>query len=67
MQSFKPKPIKKIKNDKKINFSLDVKHNEFLNTFNKDENDKLPTMIYELSLLQEKINSYEKKRNSITN
>jgi len=61
MQSFKPKPIKKIKNDKKINFSLDVKHNEFLNTFNKDENDKLPTMIYELSLLQEKINSYEKK------
>jgi len=61
MQSFKPKPIKKFKNDKKINFSLDVKHNEFLNTFNKDENDKLPIMIYELSLLQEKLNSYDKK------
>jgi hypothetical protein len=59
MQSFKPKPIKKIKNDKKIHFSLDVKHNEFLNTFEKDENDKLPQMRFDLSLLQEKLNSYE--------
>ena len=59
MQSFKPKPIKKIKNDKKIHFSLDVKHNEFLNTFEKDENDKLPQMKFDLSLLQEKLNSYE--------
>jgi hypothetical protein len=59
MQSFKPKPVKKIKNDKKIHFSLDVKHNEFLNTFEKDENDKLPQMKFDLSLLQEKLNSYE--------
>jgi hypothetical protein len=59
MQSFKPKPVKKIKNDKKIHFSLDVKHNEFLNTFEKDENDKLPQMKYDLSILQDKLNSYE--------
>jgi len=65
MQKFKPKSVKKIKNDNKQNFSLDVKHNEFLNTFEKDENDKLPQMKYELSLLQEKINSYEKEKNSL--
>jgi hypothetical protein len=65
MQTFKPKPVKKIKNDKKINFSLDVKHNEFLNTFEKDENDKLPQMNYELSLLQDKLSSYEKKNISL--
>jgi hypothetical protein len=65
MQKFKPKSVKKIKNDNKQNFSLDVKHNEFLNTFEKDENDKLPQMKYELSLLQEKINSYVKEKNSL--
>jgi hypothetical protein len=65
MQSFKPKPVKKIKNDKKIHFSLDVKHNEFLNTFEKDKNDKLPQMKYDLSLLQDKLNSYENGKISL--
>jgi hypothetical protein len=65
MQSFKPKPVKKIKNDKKIHFSLDVKHNEFLNTFEKDENDKLPQMKFDLSLLQDKLNSYENGKISL--
>jgi hypothetical protein len=59
MQSFKPKPLKKIKNDKKIHFSLDVKHNEFLNIFEKDDNDKLPQMKFDLLSLQDKLSSYE--------
>jgi hypothetical protein len=59
MQSFKPKPLKKIKNDKKIHFSLDVKHNEFLNIFEKDDNDKLPQMKFDLLTLQDKLSSYE--------
>jgi len=65
MQSFKPKPIKKIKNNKKNHFSLDVKHNEFLNTFEKDDNDKLPQMKFDLLSLQDKLNSYENQTLSL--
>jgi hypothetical protein len=65
MQSFKPKPVKKIKNNKKIHFSLDVKHNEFLNTFEKDDNDKLPQMKFDLLSLEDKLNSYENEQLSL--
>ena len=65
MQSFKSKPLKKIKNNKKIHFSLDVKHNEFLNTFEKDDNDKLPQMKFDLLSLQDKLNSYENEKLSL--
>ena len=59
MPSFKPKILKKIKNDIKTNYLLDVKHNEFIHEFNKDDNDKKPKMIKELNLLENKLNSYK--------
>jgi hypothetical protein len=42
MPSFKPKSIKKIKYNKKTSITLDTKHNEFLNEFSKDKEDKIP-------------------------
>jgi len=44
MPSFKPKTIKKIKVNKKNSTTLDGKHREFVNEFNKDENDKIPRL-----------------------
>lgn len=44
MPSFKPKAIKKIKICKKYNTTLDCKHKEFLNEFNKDEFDIIPKL-----------------------
>ena len=40
MPSFKPKILKKIKHDTKTNYLLDVKHNEFIHEFNKNDTDK---------------------------
>jgi hypothetical protein len=42
MPSFKPKSAKKIKYNRKASITLDTKHNEFLNEFNKDRQDKIP-------------------------
>jgi len=44
MPSFKPKTAKKIKVNKKSIVTLDGKHNEFINEFNKDEQDKIPKL-----------------------
>ena len=44
MPSFKPKTAKKIKVNKKSTVTLDGKHNEFINEFNKDEQDKIPKL-----------------------
>ena len=42
MPSFKPKTAKKIKYNKRSSVTLDTKHKEFLNEFNKDEKDRIP-------------------------
>ena len=44
MPSFKPKTVKKIKLNKKTSTTLDGKHKEFLNEFNKDEIDRIPKL-----------------------
>jgi hypothetical protein len=44
MLSFKPKTTKKIKVNKKVLTTLDGKHKEFINEFNKDEFDRLPKL-----------------------
>ena len=44
MLSFKPKTPKKIKVSKKNSTTLDGKHKEFMNEFNKDEQDKMPKL-----------------------
>jgi|UniRef100_A0A6C0D6Y8 hypothetical protein len=44
MPSFKPKNLKKIKINKKTSTTLDGKHKEFMNEFNKDEVDKIPKL-----------------------
>jgi len=59
MPSFKPKILKKIKCDTKTNYLLDVKHNEFIHEFNKNDTDKKPKLIKELNLFQNKLNSYK--------
>ena len=59
MPSFKPKNIKKFKSDKKPNYLLDVKHNDFINEFNKNDNDTIPKLQEELLQLKEKISFYK--------
>lgn len=57
MPTFKPKTAKKIKYNKKKSITLDGKHNEFLNEFSKDENDRIPDLKlekYELKQLLQK-------------
>ena len=49
MPSFKPKPVKTIKVSKNNLFSLDTKHNEFINQFDIDEKEVLPKLYSELS------------------
>jgi len=44
MPSFKPKNLKKIKVNKKTSTTLDGKHKEFINEFNKDEIDRIPKL-----------------------
>ena len=44
MPSFKPKTTKKIKINRKNSTTLDGKHKEFVNEFNKDENDNIPKL-----------------------
>lgn len=55
MPSFKMKPAKNIKVSKKNSTTLDGKHREFINEFNKDEHDKLPKLKQEKEELLQKL------------
>ena len=54
MPTFKPKPSKKIKFNKKTSVTLDTKHKEFLNEFSKDEHDVIPELKAERNVLRQK-------------
>ena len=55
MLSFKPKTIKKFKISKKNSTTLDGKHREFINNFNKDEQDIIPKLKNEKYELKERL------------
>jgi len=55
MPNFKPKTNKKIKFNKKTSITLDAKHKEFLNEFNKDDINTIPELKIERSEIQKKI------------
>jgi hypothetical protein len=55
MPTFKPKTSKKIKYNKKSGVTLDTKHKEFLNEFNKDEHNLIPNLKLEKINLLKKI------------
>jgi len=55
MPSFKPKSNKKIKFNKKTAITLDSKHKEFLNEFNKDERDRIPELKLERQEIKYKL------------
>ena len=59
MPSFKPKTTKKIKVNKKSIVTLDGKHNEFINEFNKDEQDKIPKLKTEKGEILDKLKENE--------
>lgn len=60
MPNFKPKATKKIKVCKKYTTTLDTKHKEFVEEFEKDENDVVPKLKEEKELLKKKLEeSYE--------
>ena len=54
---FKPKTAKKIKVGKNANVTLDSKHNEFVEAFDKDEHEKIPALQQEKSDLYNKLNN----------
>jgi hypothetical protein len=56
MPNFKPKSNKKIKFNKKTSITLDTKHKEFLNEFNKDENSLIPELKLERHEIKQKLN-----------
>ena len=53
MPSFKPKTTKKINVDQRDTITLDSKHNEFLERFQKAENDEIPKLKTKKKELQE--------------
>ena len=55
MPNFKPKTNKKIKFNKKTSITLDTKHKEFLNEFNKDDNNRIPELKFERSTIKQKL------------
>lgn len=55
MPSFKPKATKKIKVSKKYTTTLDSKHRDFIEEFDKDETDVIPKLKEEKMLLKEKL------------
>jgi len=61
MPTFKPKPSKKIKFNKKTTVTLDTKHKEFLNEFSKNENFILPELKLERFELREKLKRNDEK------
>ena len=61
MPNFKPKTNKKIKFNKKTAITLDAKHKEFLNEFNKDDNNKIPELKFERNEIREKLQNESEK------
>ena len=59
MPNFKPKSNKKFKFNKKTAVTLDIKHKEFINEFDKDENDRIPEFKYERQELKKQLNNPE--------
>jgi hypothetical protein len=59
MPNFKPKSNKKIKFNKKSAVTLDIKHKEFINEFDKDENDRIPEFKYERQELKKQLTNPE--------
>jgi len=57
MLSFKPKTTKKFKVSKKNSTTLDGKHREFINDFNKDEQDRIPNLRFERAQLRENLSA----------
>jgi hypothetical protein len=55
MPSFKPKANKKIKINKKTTTTLDGKHKEFINEFNQDELNNIPSLKEEREGLKERL------------
>jgi hypothetical protein len=55
MPSFKPKATKKIKVSKKYTTTLDSKHRDFIEEFDKDEIDVMPKLKEEKAVLKEKL------------
>lgn len=62
MPSFKPKTVKKIKINKKASTTLDGKHREFMNQFNKDEMDYIPKMKQRREELRTLLEKNEKEK-----
>ena len=58
MPNFKPKTEKKNKYSKK-NLTLDTKHKDFLNEFNKDEKNKIPDLKNKRQILNEELKNNE--------
>jgi hypothetical protein len=56
MPNFKPKSVKKLKFNKKTSVTLDSKHKEFLNEFNKDEFDTIPNLKFEIQEIKSQLN-----------
>ena len=64
MPSFKTKPQKKIKFDKKTAITLDNKHREIVNDLDKDINERIPEMkteIHDLNVKLKKSTSFEQR------
>ena len=59
MPNFKPKSNKKFKFNKKSAVTLDIKHKEFINEFDKDENDRIPEFKYERQELKKQLTNPE--------
>lgn len=55
MPNFKPKSVKKLKFNKKTSVTLDSKHKEFLNEFNKDEFDTIPNLKFEIQEIKSQL------------
>ena len=62
MPNFKPKNTKQIKITKKNAVTIDGKHREFLNEFDKDKNEEIPKLIEKKELLKKKL---EKSNSSL--
>ena len=57
MPSFKPKSIKKFKINRKSAITLDGKHKEFINDFNKDEVETIPSLKSEKREIKKRLES----------
>ena len=60
MPSFKPKSTKKMRVCKKYTTTLDGKHKEFLNEFDKNEFDIIPKLKQERELLNQQLEHFDK-------